>query len=142
MTYYIDFNKLAQAASRMGVSIAESTEAFKSLADIGPNTPVATVEEVLHHTDDLRYKLDNLESQIDVLNHNTNVEIVATTEHIQHQISDLQIQMDGLRSEMNVLTEKPKRKVDLEIFDQIFDNSDFPFLESDIFSEIDFNINI
>lgn len=126
----------------MGVSIAESTEASKSLANIGPNAPVATIEDVSYHTDDLKYKLNDLEGKIDVLNHNTNVEIVATTEYIQHQVSDLQIQLDELRSEMNALTEKPKRKVDLEIFDQIFDNSDFPFLESDIFPEIDFNIKI
>ena len=53
---------------------------------------------------------------------------------LQEQIAHLQVEIDLLRSEMDVLTEKPKRKVDLEIFDQIFDNSGFPFLESDIFS--------
>jgi hypothetical protein len=122
--------------------MAEAAEAFKNLATKGTNAPLATLEDVLCHNDDLKHKLDNLEGQIDVLNHNTNVEIIATTDYMQHQISNLQIQVDELRSEMDVLTEKPKRKVDLEIFDQIFDNSDFPFLESDIFPEIDFNIKI
>lgn len=143
MAYYTDaFNQIAQAAPTMGVSIAEATEAFKNLAAIGTNAPLATINDVLYHNDDLKHKLDNLKGQIDVLNHNTNVELIVTTDHIHNQISNLQIQIDGLRSEMDVLTEKPKRKVDLEIFDQIFDNSDFPFLESDIFPEIDFNIKI
>jgi uncharacterized coiled-coil protein SlyX len=110
---------------------------------MGYNIP--TMEDVIECDNNLQNRIDCLEHKVYALkNEETDckITITSTTDPIKNDLAELQATVRQLRSEMDVLTEKPKRKVDLEIFDQIFDNSDFPFLESDIFPEIDFNIKI
>jgi hypothetical protein len=107
------------------------------------------MEDVIECDDDLHNRLDCLEHKVyDEIyalkgeESDCQILVTSTIDPIKNDLTELQATVRQLRSEMDVLTEKPKRKVDLEIFDQIFDNSDFPFLESDIFPEIDFNIKI
>lgn len=139
--YYTDaFNQIAEVASRVGVSFQEATEAFRNLAQMGYNIP--TMEDVVECDDDLRNRIDCLEHKVYDNGSDCQIVVTSTIDPIKNDLAELQATVRQLRSEMDVLTEKPKQKVDLEIFDQIFDNSDFPFLESDIFPEIDFNIKI
>lgn len=103
------------------------------------------MENVIDNDIEIHKRIDKLESNIYTLNDKADCQIMCNTANVdvvKNDLTELQTAVRQLRSEMDVLTEKPKRKVDLEIFDQIFDNSDFPFLESNIFPEIDFNIKI
>lgn len=144
MAYYVDaFNQIAEVASRMGVSFQEATETFRNLAQMGYNIP--TMEDVIECDDDLRNRIDCLEHEIYTLKDEESdcqIVVTSTIDPIKNDLAELQATVRQLRSEMDVLTENPKQKPDLEIFEAIFDNSDFPLLESNIFPEIDFNIKI
>lgn len=145
MTQYVDaFNQIAEVASRMGVTFQEATEAFRNVAQIGYNIP--TIADVIECDTELQNRINYLEHEIYALKDEEEADckivVTSTIDPIKNDLAQLQATVRQLRSEMDVLAENPKRKVDLEIFDQIFDNSDFPFLESNIFPEIDFNIKI
>lgn len=144
MTNYVDaFNQIAEVASRMGITFQEATEAFRNLAQTGYNIP--TMEEVIECDNELRDRIGCLEHEVYALNDGeTDCKFVVTStiDPIKNDLTELQATVKQLRSEMDVLAEKQKRKVNLEIFEAIFDNSDFPLLESNIFPEIDFNIKI
>lgn len=77
----------------------------------------------------------NIENNIDQITNSFTDEI----DKIRNNMHVLYDSISELRTEMVALTEKPKPKSDLEIFEAIFDNSDFPLLQNNVF---DFNINI
>ena len=141
MTQYVDaFNQIAEVASRVGITFQEATEAFRNVAQMGYNIP--TIADVIECDMNLKNRIESLEHIVDDKETDYQIMVTSTIDPIKNDLAELQAHVRQLRSEMDVLAENPKRKVDLEIFDQIFDNSDFPFLESNIFPEIDFNINI
>lgn len=107
---------------------------------MGYNIP--TIADVIECDMNLKNRIESLEHIVDDKETDYQIMVTSTIDPIKNDLAELQAHVRQLRSEMDVLAENPKRKVDLEIFDQIFDNSDFPFLESNIFPEIDFNINI
>ena len=122
----------------MGVSIEEATEAFRQLAQIGRD------RSIVDESTDLYRRIDELEDNVYYLNNKTDNQIVYNTNNIDSvcdELTELKDIVNQLRSEMDALTVKPKRNQHLEIFDRIFDNSNYPFLEDNIFPEIDFNIN-
>ena len=139
MKAYTDtFNLIANATSQMGVSIEEATEAFRQLAQIGRD------RSIVDESTDLYRRIDELEDNVYYLNNKTDNQIVYNTNNIDSvcdELTELKDIVNQLRSEMDALTVKPKRNQHLEIFDRIFDNSNYPFLEDNIFPEIDFNIN-
>lgn len=122
MPLYDAFETLADLTKRVGISMNEASEAFCNMATT--TYDFSTMSDIVENR---VIKTENSISDI-------NICIRSSIEDLQEQIAHLQVEIDLLRSEMGVLTEKPKRKTDLKIFDRIFDNSDFPFLESDIFS--------
>ena len=113
---------LSDLTNQVGISISKVSDTFRSMA--ATTYDFSTMNNIVENR---VIKTENSISDI-------NICIRSSIEDLQEQIAHLQVEIDLLRSEMGVLTEKPKRKTDLEIFDRIFDNSDFPFLESDIFS--------
>ena len=102
------------------------------------------MENVIDNDVEIHKRIDKLESNIYELNDKADCQIICNTANVdvvKNDLTELQAAVRQLRSEMDALTVKPKRNEHLEIFDRIFDNSNYPFLESDIFPEIDFNIN-
>ena len=141
MVHYVDaFNQIAEVASRVGVSFSEATEAFRILAQMGYD--IATKEDVITGDIDLRNRIGCLEHQVYNGAADCEITITSTIDPIKNDLAELQTTVRQLQSEIDVLTENPKQKPDLEIFEAIFDNSDFPLLENNIFPEIDFNIKI
>ena len=137
------FEQIAKTASQMGVTIEEAANAFNQLAQISYYTPAqkATIE----NTAELERRMNELECNIYYLNDKADCQIVCNTNNIDlvcDELTELKDTVNQLRSEMDALTVKPKRNEHLEIFDRIFDNSNYPFLEDNIFPEIDFNIKI
>lgn len=122
MPLYDAFRTLSDLTNQVGISINKASDTFRSMA--------TTTYDFSTMSDIVENRVIRTENSISDIN----ICIRSNIKDLQEQIAHLQVEIDLLRSEMDVLTEKPKRKADLEIFDQIFDNSDFPFLESNIFS--------
>ena len=102
---------------------------------------IPTMEDVITSDTHLQNQIDCLANEV-YNKADCEITITSTIDPIKNDLAELQATVRQLRSEMDVLTENPKQKPDLEIFEAIFDNSDFPLLESNIFPEIDFNIKI
>ena len=122
MPLYDAFRTLSDLTNQVGISISKVSDTFRSMA--------ATTYDFSTMSDIVENRVIKTENSISDIN----ICIRSSIEDLQEQIAHLQVEIDLLRSEMDVLTEKPKRKVDLEIFDQIFDNSKFPLLEENLFS--------
>lgn len=140
MKAYTDaFKQIAKVASQMGTTVEAAAGTWKQLAEISYDYSKVDEGTTLYH------RLDELEDNICYLNSTTNNQMVCISSSIDlvsNELAELKDMVYQLRSEMVAKTEKPKPKVDLEIFEAIFDNSEFPFLEENLFSQIDFNINI
>ena len=137
-TYTDAFKQIARAASQMGTTIEEAVSTWKQLAEISYDCSEAD------EGTNLCRRIDDLEDNVYHLNNVTDNQMVcisSSVDLVNNELTELKGMVDQLRSEMAALTEKPKQNSHLEIFEQIFDNSNYPFLEKDIFSEIDFNIN-
>lgn len=123
----------------MGTTVEETAGVFKQLAEISYYDAYKADEGASLHR-----RIDELEGNVYYLNSTTDSQIVCISSSIDlvnNELTELKDTVYQLRSEMTALTEKPKQNNHLEIFEQIFDNSNYPFLENNIFSEIDFNIN-
>lgn len=139
----------------MGVTIETAADAFKQIAQIdydsfkadeGTNLcrRIDELESDVYYLNNENHRIDKLESNVNYLNNQTN-KIACNSSNIvlvRNELAELKNTVCQLRSEMSALAVKPKRNQHLEIFDRIFDNSNYPFLENNIFPEIDFNIKI
>lgn len=120
---------ISDASKRVGVSFEELAQNFNYL--VNSTCTKSYIEDAI--------TTNNL-ANTDMANIKT--DLYCSIDELYNNITNIKKELDLLRSEMVAKTEKPKPKVDLEIFEAIFDNSEFPFLEENLFSQIDFNMNI
>lgn len=131
------FEIIGDASKRIGVSFEELAQNFNYLTS-STYTASQIEDAITHNLAHVEADTINIKTDIaDIKN-----DLYCSIDGLYNDIANIKKELDLLRSEMAAKTENPKPKVDLEIFEAIFDNSEFPLLEENLFSQIDFNINI